>query len=93
MKCANCKRTAEPGAAFCDSYCELIHKQVHGEQATEKLKDAALEADSLPYVWNEADALHETMRSTTEGRQSLESVHRSMKSGAGARHAVAAKVK
>ena len=54
MKCANCKRTAGPGAAFCDSYCELMHKRAHGEQATEKLKDAATEADSLPYVLNTA---------------------------------------
>ena len=63
MKCANCKRTAEPGEAFCDSYCELMHKRAHGEQATEKLKDAALEADSLPYVWNQrADEGEEQLR-------------------------------
>ena len=54
MKCANCKRTAEPGFAFCDSFCEAQYRRAKGSEATEKLKDAATEADSLPYVLNTA---------------------------------------
>jgi hypothetical protein len=73
MKCANCKRTAEPGAAFCDSFCEVQYRRANGAQATEKLKDAATEADSLPYVWNsaadEAEAQHKyDERDFAEGR-------------------------
>ena len=73
MNCANCKRTAEPGAAFCDSFCEAQCRSAHGEQVTQELKDAATEADSLPYVVNsaadEAEALHKyDERDFAEGR-------------------------
>lgn len=73
MNCANCKRAAEPGAAFCDSFCEAQYRRENGAPATERLKDAATEADSLPYVVNsaadEAEAQHKyDERDWMEGR-------------------------
>lgn len=83
------------GEAYCEHLpCEALDRVEVGEAQVLGNKSEAISAEN-PQVghWDAVDELNAGYRATSEGRRAREDMHRSMKSGAGAAFAVAAKNK